>query len=121
MRLRTKVVVVMLVVLSFGAGMGGGLFWGVSIATQAEMLAEYKVCRTNLTRPHVSPQVREYLKSRVYFLACSLKPSRIQGLWTDYGPVDEKLLGELSGIKGPESHLDIYHWAVTRHAASAPR
>lgn len=63
----------------------------------------------------MSSQLREYLKSRVYSLARILRPRDLQGVRFDFGPVDEKVLGGASGLKGPETESETYEIAMTKH------
>jgi len=59
-----------------------------------------------------NPQLKEYLKSRIYFLVCLLEDSDLEGCEFDFGSIDESTLGCLSGIKGPESQQEIYERAI---------
>lgn len=101
------------IICAVGFGMGSQ-YAGVR-SSKAEMLAEFKIHYANLQRTELTPQLREYLKSRLYFLASGLEPRDLSGFHFDFGPVDEKLLAGASGIKGPETESDTYKIAMAKH------
>lgn len=102
--------------LVFTVGFVLGANYMADRASRSEMLAEFKVDYGTLERDDVSPQLREYLKSRLYYLACQLEPRDLQGVQFDFGAVDEKI--GLSGIKGPETDAEVYRMAMARHNQS---
>jgi len=59
-----------------------------------------------------SPQLREYLKGRVYALVTYGNRSAWVDDKIDYGPIDRKLLRNLSVVKGPDSDEDLYRMAM---------
>lgn len=105
----------------FVAGFLLGVRYSILRASQAEMLAEFKVHYANLEHADVAPQLREYLKSRLYFLACGLEPRHLDGVRFDFGPVDKSVLSNASGIKGPDSESDIYSLALSKHGRKTGR
>ena len=83
-------------------------------------LAELKLTQVQLSRysTTMSPQLREYLKCRLYLNVCEVrkrtdffKGSRAE---VDFGPVDLTILDGVSAIKGPESPGDLYRNALSR-------
>ena len=111
---------IIFIALAFGiAGLAAGfaLGWRYSDtgSWRHQILGEFKVHYRNLQGGGLSPQLREYLKSRLYFLACSLERRDLYQVEFDFGPVDEKLLDGASGIKGPEAESDTYGRAMTKH------
>jgi len=74
-------------------------------------LSELRVHHANLMHDTLSRQLREYLKSRIYFLAAGLPQRDLADFRIDFGPVKEELLGGATGIKGPESESDTYRMA----------
>lgn len=60
----------------------------------------------------MSPQLKEYLKGRAYTLLIG----GIRNDWVnnrvDYGPIDRKILGPVSIVKGPDSDEDLYRLAM---------
>jgi len=60
----------------------------------------------------VSPQLREYLKGRIYTLvAYGIKDEWVDGR-IDYGRIDRKVLGNVSVVKGGESDDELYEVAM---------
>jgi hypothetical protein len=103
------------------AGFALGLRFASIRGSHSEMLAEFKIDYANLEQAGLTPQLREYLKSRLYFLASELEPRDLQGFHFDFGAVDESLLGGATGIKGPESNADVYDFAMTKHSQKGSR
>jgi hypothetical protein len=99
----------------FSAGFIVGTFRHDERAWKNPVMAEFRVHYYNLERTDLSPQLREYLKSRLYYLAYRLDARDLIGFRFNFGPIDEKLLGGATGIKGPETELDTYTVAMTRH------
>ncbi len=68
----------------------------------------------------LDPQFREYLKVRIYVNALAWIPEgRLERIRFDFGPVDEKVLGEsfldLTTFKGGLTPSDIYTSAMKKH------
>lgn len=102
------------IVCAMGFGVGSQ-YAGVH-GSRSEMLAEFKIHYANLLQhTDLTPQLREYLKSRLYFLASELESRDLSGFHFNFGPVDEKLLAGASGIKGPETETDTYKVAMAKH------
>jgi hypothetical protein len=79
------------------------------------MVSEFKVLHANLEIQDLSPQLREFLKSRLYYVAGFLDPADVDGYQFDYGPIDEQVLGKAHGNKGPETQSELYENAMARH------
>lgn len=105
----------------FATGFAFGLRYLGVRASHSEMLAEFKIDYANLEQAKLTPQLREYLKSRIYFLASELEPRDLQGFRFDFGVVDEGLLGGATGIKGPDSNADVYGLAMNIHNQKGSR
>lgn len=118
MTLRNAILGLALIVASGAGGFAFGLKTAPIPARHAK-LSEFKVHLKNLEQANPSPQLREYLKSRLYFLACGMSPRDLKGIFFDFGPVDETLLRGFSGIKGPETEAEIYQQAMTKHGRKA--
>lgn len=75
---------------------------------------ELKLAIFNLEKhsTEMSPQLREYLKGRAYTLVIGgIRSEWIDGR-VDYGPIERKVLGPVSVVKGPESDEDLYRLAM---------
>jgi len=105
----------------FAAGFALGIRYEGVRASRLEILAEFKIDYANLEQAEVSPQLREYLKSRLYFLASELEPRDLQGFHFDFGIVDEALLAGATGIKDPQSNADVYRFAMKKHNQKGSR
>ena len=113
MKLQHIILTVALVAGAFIAGFLSGFSYQDSRASRSEMRAEFKVAHSTLKRTDTEPQLREYLKSRLYYLACQLEPRDLYGFDFDFGPVDERI--GFSGIKGSETDAEVYQMAMARH------
>jgi hypothetical protein len=79
-------------------------------------MEETRLLHDNLLAPNVAPQAREYFKARFYVnMALWIPRGYYPEFRVDHGPVDDKLLGELVTIKGPESNADVYYLAMKKH------
>ncbi|MBL8523649.1 MAG: hypothetical protein JNN20_08170 [Betaproteobacteria bacterium] len=64
----------------------------------------------------VAPQLREYLKGRVYWNAAVWIPKGwLFGANIDHGPIDEKVLGDVGIAKDGTPALDVYLHAIKKH------
>ena len=82
---------------------------------------ELKLAVWNLENSNqdVSPQLREYLKGRIYSLvAYGIRDGWVDGR-VDYGRIDRKVLGEISVVKGGESDDELYE-AAMKNAGKTP-
>ena len=61
-----------------------------------------------------SPQLREYLKGRVYDLVAAGVSSKWVNDEIDFGPVDRKILGSAAVVKGAESDDELYRMALEK-------
>ena len=121
MKYRRIVVSLGLAGMLFAAGFALGLRYEGLRGFHSEELAEFKIEYANLETAEATPQLHEYLKSRLYYLACELEPRDLQGFHFDFGPVDEALLADATGIKGPESNAEVYRFAMTKHSQKGSR
>jgi len=81
-------------------------------------LEEVKVCTANIQKTDIEPQLREYLKERLYWNAAVWMRNR-RDFFTgsqqlDFGPVDTKVLGNARGIKDSSSSLEVYEAALKK-------
>lgn len=99
-------------------GLVAGWISGFYFSSARHALDETKLCHLNLTDKTrvVHPQTREYLKARLYNNAVYwISPSYMQGLISDFGPVDEAALEGISAIKDPTMKSDLYESAMEKH------
>ncbi|HET6408622.1 MAG TPA: hypothetical protein VFG14_12125 [Chthoniobacteraceae bacterium] len=96
-------------------GVAVGIFLIGNASWKAPIIAEFKVHHHNLQSENLEPQLREYLKSRIYSLATLLESRDLQGYQFDFGPPDTKILAGVSGIKGAETEIEIYQLAQRKH------
>jgi len=117
---RNKCFVIVICLVVFLAGYLVGQFRPLRLHEpwKGPMVSEFKVLHANLQTPDLTPQLREFLKSRLYYVASSLNPSDVDGYTFDYGPIDEQVLGKAQGNKGPESQAELYQLAMARHPAA---
>jgi hypothetical protein len=83
--------------------------------SDVHVVEEVKICTANITKPDIAPQLREYLKERLYWNAAiwmHYRPDFFVGAQRlDFGPVDTKILGTARGIKDCSTSEEVY-WAV---------
>jgi hypothetical protein len=118
MTLRTKFIVIVACIIAFIAGCAVNQLTPVRFgwpAWKGPMVSEFKVLHANLESQDLSPQLREFLKSRLYYIAGSLDPADLAGFHFDYGPINEQVLGRAQGNKGPETQAELYAMAMARH------
>ena len=93
-----------------------GLAISVTKFAANERLNEFKVVQANLSPDRkLSPQLREFLKARLYYVAMSLGPHDTAGMQVDFGPVDESLLGEADPRKEPVGYAELYQDVLKRY------
>jgi hypothetical protein len=83
-------------------------------ANQHPGAEELKLTAFNLEKhsSDITPQLREYLKGRLYTLLISgIRDDWVDGR-VDYGPIDSNVLRRISVVKGPESYADLYRLAM---------
>jgi hypothetical protein len=106
-----------------------GLLAGLGIARQFDNVdqhpgaEELKLSVHNLKNldKESSPQLREYLKGRIYALvAGGIRKEWVDGD-VDFGPLDRKTLGTLVVVKGPESDEELYRMAMSSTEARAKK
>jgi len=105
----------LLAIAMFGLGGAVGYWQATVSAFRHSVIAEFKVHHLTLQDSSIQPQLREYLKSRVYFLAGSLRPKDLQGYDFDFGSVNESTLNGISGIKDCTTESDVYRNAMQTH------
>lgn|GEM_PF-1784692 len=85
-------------------GLASGWIWGFNQGEFQHALMEKKLAVANM--PKADPQLREYLKARIYSNVLVFHPNDPGYLlpkdW-DHGPVDKSVLGETYPFKGPDS------------------
>lgn len=93
------------------------IFW-----TQADQraLSELKLMHSYLSKGTMdaNPQLREFVKARYY--QAILAANRHERFFTgpmaqyDFGPVDERVIAQMNGVKGPEPLSSIYSAAMAK-------
>jgi len=104
----------------FAAGTIVGCIVGFMVATKLAKhdnqpgSSELKLSVHNLKNldDQDSPQLREYLKGRIYTLVSEGNRSEWVNDKIDYGPIDRKVLRDLVVVKGPDSDEDLYRMAM---------
>ena len=111
--------VISLAIATFVVGAGTGYIRGYHSAQFDLALFENKIAAVNLNfdknyhgSTNLYPQLREYLKARIYCNIYNYFPSKqgylLQKDW-DFGAVDRKLLGDVSVWKDPEAK--VWDWS----------
>jgi len=113
MRLVAILGVIALVGIFFTAGVWTGISLKEATASGPGR-AEFRVHLNNLQRKDLTPQLREYLKSRIYYLASVMPKQDLPKENFDYGPVDETILAGASGIKDASSPQEVYARAMEK-------
>jgi hypothetical protein len=107
-----------LLIAGFVAGLGTGFVGGCRHQQFDLALQENKVAAANLKAntdfyggTNLSPQLREFLKARIYCNVYNYYPSTsgylIRKDW-DFGPVDRNILGTVGFWKDP--HQKVWDW-----------
>jgi hypothetical protein len=99
------------------AGLGAGWFLGF-LPSSRHALEETKLCgiALRLYSSELHPQTREYLKARLYSNAAFwVSPSWMEGILSDYGPVDDIVLKGVPAIKGDVSNEEVYQLAMEKN------
>jgi hypothetical protein len=79
-------------------------------------LNEFAVLHGNLSSDRkLDPQLREYLKARLYYVAMSLDPKQIAGRDIDFGPIDEIILGKADPRTEAVPYTQLYQDVLARH------
>lgn len=88
---RNKCFVVVICFVAFVTGYLVGQFSPLRLwePWKGPMVSEFRVLHANLETPDLTPQLHEFLKSRLYYIAGFLNPSDVSGYTFDYGPIDE--------------------------------
>jgi hypothetical protein len=109
---------IFLSIVTFVVGVGAGFIGGCRYRQFDLALQENKVAAGNLMinrafygGTNLSPQLREFLKARIYCNVYNYYPSDrgylLQKDW-DFGPVDRKVLGAVGVWKDP--HQKVWDW-----------
>jgi len=114
--MKVKLVIIFVVGLTIGLLIGsiGGCksaSFGAALQENKVAAANLKCCGTNLT-----PQLREYLKARIYCNVNTFYPNTagylLQKDW-DFGPVDRSVLGKILVFKDPDQIVWDWPSAIT--------
>ena len=71
---------------------------------------------------NLEPQLREYLKARLYSTAANnINEGWLAGWKIDFGPVDDSILFPVYAIKNASATQEVYEAALARHPQSATR
>lgn len=108
------------VALACGVAAGWILCWTTIKRNQPyQPIEEAKICYVNLEQDprSLSPQLREYLKARLY----SVSANYINEGWLDgyFGPVDDSVLASAHAIKNASETREVYEAAISRHPRGA--
>jgi hypothetical protein len=112
----------LIIALICGGAMGWSVCWLQTRENQEyQPIEEAKLCYLNLENysADMSPQLREYLKARLYSAAAYyVNEGWLDGWDIDFGPVDDKVLQPIYAIKNSSYTKDIYNAALQRHPRS---
>ncbi len=113
-----------LVIALFSGGVIGWSVCWLQIRENQEYQAieEAKLCYLNLEKhsSEMSPQLREYLKARLYSAAANyINEGWLDGWNINFGPVDDKVLSPIYAIKNASDTEETYKAALQRHPRSA--
>lgn len=114
-----KLITVAAVLLLLGVAFAVGFYFGVREGIPKHAIEEFKMCHVNLTRNtnSLSPQTREYLKSRLYWNAVVYIPANFFPEYQfDFGPIDESVLNGVTGIKDCSTPQEVYDLAMQKHS-----
>ena len=106
--------------LVIGGMVGATAGVGISATKFAStgQLNEFNVLHGNLAGERkLDPQLREYLKARLYYVSMSLDAKQVRGREIDFGPVDEALLGKADPRTEIVPFPQLYQDAIDRHGA----
>jgi len=108
-----------------GFVVGYGLSWKTHKPRQPyQPVEEAKICYHNLVehRDTMSPQLREFLKARLYSTAASyIDEGWLDGWTIDFGPVDDSILSPIYSIKNASETNNVYQSALHKHPRSAKK
>jgi hypothetical protein len=114
----------MLFVASCVLGSAAGYFvGGMAVFRKAwndEVNAHLQVYRGNLLSRNVEPQLREFLKERLYCLTARIERGAIQSNDIDFGPVDYSVLGSAYACADGTWRGRTYQLAVEKHSPTKP-
>jgi hypothetical protein len=114
--MKMKLVIIFVVGLAIGLLIGS--VCGSKSASFGAALQENKVAAANLKfyGMNLTPQLREYLKARIYCNVNTFYPDTpgylLQKDW-DFGPVDKKILGKILVFKDPDQIVWDWPSAIT--------
>lgn len=87
-------------------------------------IEEAKICYYNLNEhgDTMQPQLREFLKARLYSVAANhIQEGWLDGWKIDFGPVDDSSLSPIYSIKNASSTESVYQSALHKHPNSAKK
>lgn len=93
-----------------------GKYFGNCNEQQHYAAAELRLIVSNLENSSgvISPQLREFLKGRLYVLLIKGVRSDWVQSSVDYGPIDREILGPIKIVKGGTSDEDLYRLAMKK-------
>ncbi len=113
------------IALSFGAAIGWSACWLRIRGNQPyQPIEEAKISYHNLEEHwgELDPQLREYLKARLYSASANyVHEGWLDGWDIDFGPVDDAVLSPVYAIKNASPTEEVYEAALRRHSRSANR
>lgn len=97
----------------------GSFFFGVSSRPEVNSQSgamELRLAVSNLEKSSdsLSPQLKEYLKGRIYRQLASGVRSGWVDSNLDYGPIDRSILGPIKVVKDATSDIDLYKIAMQK-------
>lgn len=100
-----------------GATAGVGISASKFVSTG--QLNEFNILHSNLASGrNLDPQLREFLKARLYYVSMSLQPKQIADRKIDFGPIDEAILGKADPRTEPVPYAQLYQDVLARHGAA---
>jgi len=109
--------------LLVGVPLGAALIVRIGPNTEYHGSRELKLTVHNLRYfdEKASPQLREYLKGRVYDLVAGGVRSQWVNDEIDFGPIDRSTLGSVAVVKGAESDQELYQLALEKAGGRAKK
>jgi len=115
--MKSKDYIFIVVPIALLIGFVTGFFYGRATHQEYKPVEEFRTAHILLTDgSDLNPQLREYLKLRVYWnAAVMIRSEWLEGYKFDFGPVDESILGDAGKIKGPSKIEEFYPAAMEKH------
>lgn len=100
-----------------GATAGVGISASKFVSTG--QLNEFNILHSNLAAERrLDPQLREFLKARLYYVSMSLQPKQIADRKIDFGPIDETVLGKADPRTESVPYAQLYQDVLARHGTA---